>query len=84
MFLSLLDDVTSRAEIRAFQQTIFGQDKPILEGQRPRRLPLDLRAELPVRCDALSIAYRRWLSARGVTYGVIPIAASTAQITGTS
>jgi len=84
MFLSLLDDVTSRSEIRAFQQTIFGQDKPILEGQRPRRLPLDLRAELPVRCDALSIAYRRWLSARGVTYGVIPIAGSNARTAQTA
>jgi phenylpropionate dioxygenase-like ring-hydroxylating dioxygenase large terminal subunit len=73
MFLSLLDDVMSDAQIRAFQQTIFGQDKPILENQRPLRLPLDLRAELPVRCDALSIAYRRWLHERGVTYGVIPI-----------
>jgi phenylpropionate dioxygenase-like ring-hydroxylating dioxygenase large terminal subunit len=75
MFLSLLDDVTTDARIRAFQQTIFAQDKPILENQRPLRLPLDLRAELPVRCDALSIAYRRWLHARGVTYGVIPVAA---------
>jgi phenylpropionate dioxygenase-like ring-hydroxylating dioxygenase large terminal subunit len=77
MLLSLLDDVTSTTEIRAFQQTIFGQDKPILQGQRPLRLPLDPRAELPMRCDALSLAYRRWLHERGVTYGVIPISAAT-------
>ncbi len=76
MLLSLLDDATSTTEIRDFQQTIFGQDKPILQSQRPLRLPLDPRAELPMRCDALSLAYRRWLHERGVTYGVIPINAA--------
>jgi phenylpropionate dioxygenase-like ring-hydroxylating dioxygenase large terminal subunit len=84
MFLSLLDDVMSDAQIRAFQQTIFGQDKPILENQRPLRLPLDLRAELPVRCDALSIAYRRWLHAHGVSYGVVPIVSADGRATFTS
>ena len=58
-----------------FQQTIFGQDKPILENQVPKRLPLDPRAEMPVRADKSSITYRRWLAAKGVTYGTIPAAA---------
>jgi len=81
LFVLVLDDVTSDTGIRAFQQTIFGQDKPILENHRPLRLPLDLRAELPVRCDALSIAYRRWLHKHGVTYGVIPIVAPQTRAT---
>lgn len=34
-------------------------------------LPLDPRAETPIRSDRSSIAYRRWLSDLGVTYGVI-------------
>ena len=38
--------------LRWFQQLIFGQDKPILENQIPKRLPLDPRAEIPARCDA--------------------------------
>ncbi len=75
--LCLLDDVSTDAELRRFQQLIFGQDKTILENQWPRRLPLAPDAEMPVRADHSSVAYRRWLSALGVTYAVIP-AGSTA------
>jgi phenylpropionate dioxygenase-like ring-hydroxylating dioxygenase large terminal subunit len=74
MFLSLLDDQNTDAEIRRFQQTIFAQDKPILENQNPKLLPLDPRAETPIRADKVAIAYRRWLSDLGVTYGVTPAA----------
>ena len=72
LFLSILDDVSADTEIRAFQQTVIGQDKPILENQHPKLLPLDPRAETPIRADRAAIAYRRWLSRLGVTYGVIP------------
>lgn len=75
MMLSLLDDSNDDSDIRLFQQTIFGQDKPILENQFPKRLPLDPRAETPIRADKSGIAYRRWLSGKGITYGVIPSAA---------
>lgn len=71
MFLSLLDPDNPDSAIRKFQQTIFGQDKPILENQYPKMLPLDPRAETPIRADKVAIAYRRWLSDLGVTYGVI-------------
>ncbi len=71
-FLCLIDDVTSDAAIRRFQQTIFGQDKPILENQWPRKLPLDPRAETPIRADKSAIHYRRWLTAKRLTYAVIP------------
>ena len=66
-----LDNETNRW----FMQLIFAQDKPILENQFPKRLPLDPRAEIPARSDASSLAYRRWLTAQGVTYGAIPAAA---------
>ena len=72
MLLTIIDDQNSDTEIRSFQQMIFGQDKPILENQVPKRLPLDLRAEMSVRCDALSTAYRRWLHKRDVRFGTIP------------
>ena len=75
MMLSLLDVDNTDISIRAFQQTIFGQDKPILENQFPKRLPLDPRMETPIRADKSAIAYRRWLSKKGLTYGVIPVAA---------
>jgi phenylpropionate dioxygenase-like ring-hydroxylating dioxygenase large terminal subunit len=72
MLLSMLDDSSSDAFLRSFQLAIFGQDKPILENQRPKKLPLDPRAETPARSDATSLAYRRWLAERGVSYGTIP------------
>ena len=72
LFLSLIDEVTTDTVIRRFQQGIISQDKPILENQFPRRLPLDPRAETPIRADKMAIAYRRWLRELGVTYGVIP------------
>jgi hypothetical protein len=30
------------------------------------------RAETPIRADKSAIAYRRWLSQKGINYGVIP------------
>lgn len=57
--------------IRRFQQFIFGQDRPILENQLPKRLPLSPRAEFSVRADKSSAAYRRYLAAAGVRYGAI-------------
>jgi phenylpropionate dioxygenase-like ring-hydroxylating dioxygenase large terminal subunit len=74
MMLCLVDEDSNDTAIRHFQQMIFGQDKPILENQFPKRLPLDPRAETPIRADKSSVAYRRWLSRKGVTYGVIPAA----------
>jgi phenylpropionate dioxygenase-like ring-hydroxylating dioxygenase large terminal subunit len=64
------------ASLRWFQQLIFGQDRPILENQQPRRLPLDPRAEISVRADSSSAHYRRWLAAVGVRYGAVPVGAS--------
>lgn len=74
MMVCVLDEENEDKVIKRFQQTIFGQDKPILENQFPKRLPLDPRAETPIRADKSAIAYRRWLSQKGVTYGVIPAA----------
>jgi phenylpropionate dioxygenase-like ring-hydroxylating dioxygenase large terminal subunit len=42
---------------RMFQ--IFEEDAPIVEAQRPVRLPYELSAELHVKSDALAVAYRK-------------------------
>ncbi|MFC7519019.1 aromatic ring-hydroxylating dioxygenase subunit alpha [Herbaspirillum sp. GCM10030257] len=70
LWLLLFDDVATDAEIIGFQQTIFAQDRPILENQVPKRLPLDMKSEVPARADAGSTAYRRWLRQIGMQYGV--------------
>ncbi len=69
--LALTDFDTSDEQLRAFQDRIFLQDKPILENQVPRRLPLEPGAELPVRSDRMSMAYRSYLRDTGLHYGVI-------------
>jgi phenylpropionate dioxygenase-like ring-hydroxylating dioxygenase large terminal subunit len=68
------DERTPDVELRAFQDAVFAEDRPILESQRPRRLPLRAAStggEVHGPADRLSIAYRRWLLASGVQCGVL-------------
>lgn len=65
------DPQTPDRELQHFQDTIFSQDRPVLESQQPKRLPLSA-GEVHSAADRLSAAYRRWLAGSGVTYGVIP------------
>jgi hypothetical protein len=57
-------------KVLAFQDTIFLQDKPVLESQRPRLLPLTAGAESHVAVDKCAVAYRRFLHQQGITFGV--------------
>ena len=66
------DPATSDEMLHGFNVAAFDQDKPIVECQRPKAMPLDLTAEIHQRCDALSVAYRRWLKALGLSCGVMP------------
>ena len=61
------------SSLRRFQQLIFGQDRPILENQLPKRLPLDVRTEISVRADGSSAAYRRCWLPPVCAYGAIPV-----------
>ncbi len=56
-------------DIVASQNEITGQDIPVVESQRPERLPLDLQAELHLRSDRIAVAYRKWLKQLGLTFG---------------
>ncbi len=73
-YLCVVDDASSDNELKRFQQMIFFQDKPVLENQLPKCLPLDPRIETPIRADRSAIVYRRWLTELGLTYSVIPAA----------
>jgi phenylpropionate dioxygenase-like ring-hydroxylating dioxygenase large terminal subunit len=73
----LLDEDTPHATLVQFQQLIFLQDRIILENQRPRLLPLEPRAEIPTRADISSVAYRRWLKEKGLTFGTAEGARAT-------
>ena len=69
--MCIFDDSSTEKDIRLFQQLIFGQDKPILENQHPKRLPLNPRMETPIRADKTAISYRRWLLKKGLKYGTV-------------
>jgi phenylpropionate dioxygenase-like ring-hydroxylating dioxygenase large terminal subunit len=69
--LCYVDAPGSEEPISRFQQIIFGQDRPILQSHNPKRLPLARHYEIPVKIDAMSVAYRRWLRAKNVRYGAI-------------
>jgi phenylpropionate dioxygenase-like ring-hydroxylating dioxygenase large terminal subunit len=63
------DAVSSDDVLRDFQVEIFSQDQPVLESQQPKRLPLS-GGEAHSAADRLSAAYRRYLQACGITFGV--------------
>jgi len=69
--MAMVDDVSTDADITEFQQSIFMQDRRILENQRPALLPLDPAYEMPMRADASSMAYRRWLKGMGMQFGIL-------------
>ena len=52
-----------------FNEIIFRQDIPIVESQRPQRLPLDPLAERHQAADKMALNYRAWLRERGIRYG---------------
>lgn len=53
----------------AFQDQIFAQDVPIVQSQRPERLPLNLAEELHLPSDRMAIAYRKYIRELGLTFG---------------
>lgn len=67
--MAVPDWQSSDAQLREFQDRIFMQDRPVLESQRPRRLPL-AGGEVHGAADRSSAAYRRYLKALGITFGV--------------
>jgi phenylpropionate dioxygenase-like ring-hydroxylating dioxygenase large terminal subunit len=74
----LVDRTSTDAQLRDFETTIFLQDRIVLENQRPRLIPLDPKAETPMRADTSSVTYRRWLREKGLVFATAAAAASRA------
>lgn len=71
--LAMNDFESPDDKLRAFQDTIFSQDRPVLESQSPKRLPVTDRApvkELHSAADRSAAAYRRYLREQRITFGV--------------
>jgi phenylpropionate dioxygenase-like ring-hydroxylating dioxygenase large terminal subunit len=69
MLTTIWDEDNDFESFNDFNKIIFGQDIPIVESQRPARLPLDPHAERHQPSDRTALAYRRWLVDRGIRYG---------------
>ena len=69
-FALVYDETNSSTHILHFYHEIFAQDRSILIHQRPKKLPIHPRREIPTLSDASSIAYRRWLDKSGLQFGL--------------
>jgi vanillate O-demethylase monooxygenase subunit len=56
-------------ELLAWESAIVGEDRPVVESQRPEELPIDLVEELHVQADRMTIAYRKELARLGLGPG---------------
>ncbi|HJR39664.1 MAG TPA: aromatic ring-hydroxylating dioxygenase subunit alpha [Nocardioidaceae bacterium] len=49
----------SERVFQEFEDVIFGQDRRMVESQRPEQVPFDLSEELHLKFDSVAVAYRR-------------------------
>jgi len=56
----------SPEDLLGWEEKIVGEDRPVVESQRPEELPLDLAEELHVQSDRMTIAYRKELTKLGL------------------
>ena len=54
------------AVLQDFEDTIFEQDRRMVESQRPWKVPFDLAAEMHLKFDAVAVAYRRAMRTQGL------------------
>lgn len=65
-------DSSTDQELIAFQDAVFAQDRPVVESQSPRALPVGRTtpvAEVHGPADRVSSAYRRYLKRLGIELG---------------
>lgn len=51
-----------------FEEVIFGQDRRIVESQRPQQVPFDFTEELHLKFDAVAMNYRKAMKKEGLEY----------------
>lgn len=56
--------------LQDFEDTIFEQDRRMVESQRPWKVPFDLADEMHLKFDAVAVAYRRAMRSHGLATSV--------------
>jgi Vanillate O-demethylase oxygenase C-terminal domain len=54
------------SDVRQFLDTVFAEDKAIVECQRPNFVPFDLADELHLDFDCVAVNYRKLMRATGL------------------
>jgi len=49
-----------------FEDVVFGQDRRMVESQRPEQVPFDISEELHLKFDSVAVAYRRAMTDLGL------------------
>lgn len=68
------NDPASAESLVAFQDAVFAQDRPVVESQQPKALPIGRTApvtEVHGPADRVSSAYRRYLQRLGIALGTL-------------
>ena len=68
------NDPASTAALVEFQDAVFAQDRPVVESQQPRALPIGRTGpitEVHGPADRVSSAYRRYLQRLGIVLGTL-------------
>lgn len=71
--VATLGDMSDDETLSAFQDTVFSQDRPVIESQTPKRLPIGIEGvitEVNGPADRMSAAYRRYLKRLRISLGV--------------
>ncbi|MEO0508599.1 MAG: aromatic ring-hydroxylating dioxygenase subunit alpha [Verrucomicrobiota bacterium] len=53
-------------ELLAWERKILGEDRAMIEKQKPEEIPLEVSLEIHAKADKASIAFRRWLKKIGL------------------
>ena len=64
-------DTETHAKKLESSVSVLMQDKPIVESQQPKRLPINPRAEIHLPSDTMTVDWRRYLRSINFTYGTI-------------
>jgi vanillate O-demethylase monooxygenase subunit len=54
------------SKLLAWEQKILGEDRVMIEKQKPEEIPLAVSSEVHAKADKASIAFRRWLKNAGL------------------
>lgn len=66
VFTRNFDQEVPVEELLSWERKILGEDRAMIEKQKPEEIPLEVSVEVHAKADKASIAFRRWLKKVGL------------------